>query len=291
MLHRKILCLLFIILLVASCQNPPSTNSSKDQVFIPENLPQYFDSLLTTGNYYIPYHGDSVDVVSAIIRSLTLLQDYADGKTDKYPAWAVKQSLNAMALQIAYLESHSGVEPLDLITDNFFEIYMEQAVRLCPDVRLLTDRASADEQIGILTFNDWSSHSMLSYLIYKTKEGHFSKICWAVSDAYYDRIYQVEHAGKLYYLLVDFNYTYTGDIFSLVSLSENRPKECLQPVSEEIYKVVFDVLSSDDKQIIFNPETLTWKECKKNKNGYWAEFSGSKTFRLVFGDKIYIEME
>jgi len=298
----KILCSIFSVLLLASCQNPSSTYSSKDQVFVPKNLPQYFDSLLLTGNYYIPWHGDSITEVSAVIRSITLLQDYVDGKIDKYPAWAVKQSLDAMALEIAYGEAHGYcdedgrvLELPELIqecfTDNFFEIYMEQAVHFCPDVRLLTDRTSADGQIGILTYTDWSGHPMLSYLLYKTKKGYFSKFFWTISDAYYDRIYQVEHEGELYYLLVNFNYSYTGDIFSLVSLSGNRPKECLQPVPEDIFRLVLEVLSSDDKQIIFNPETLTWKECKKNKNGYWAEFYGSKTFRLVFGDKIYIEME
>jgi len=294
MLYRKIILLFFITLLIASCRNPSPNNSSEGPIDIPGNLPQYFDSLLTTGNYLIPYHTDSAEEVSAIVRSLTLLQDYADGKTDKYPAWAVKESLNSMILEIAYDESHGEFDIFDLmkmcITDNFFEIYMEQAIRLCPDVRLLTDRTSADGQIGILTFTNWSAHSMLTYLIYKTKEGYFNKVCWIVSDAYYNRIYQVEHEGERYYLLVDFNYNYKGDILSLVSLSENRPKECLQVIAEEVCHVVHDVLLSKDKQIIFNPKTLTWKECKKNKNGYWVEFPGSRAFRLVFGEKISIEM-
>jgi hypothetical protein len=297
--YLKPIYYILLVCLLTSCGKYSSPEAVEEIIPIPENLPEYFQSLLATDDYMVPYHGDSIDAVPPIIRSFTLLQQYVDGKTDKYPAWSVKQSLSTMSWEIAYSESHFGswIEAI-----SFFEAYLKQAFRICPDVKLLTSLSSDDGKISILTFDGCDLLPLFCYLIYTGDDGCYHLTRWATSKTY-TRIYTIEHDGEQYYLLnhsdsgyKDFYIGFVGGM-SLVSLTKKRPKECLQPLTTKIEDFINEVNAPfsneriNQEKIIFNPKNLTWKQCQKNKNGYWAEFPGSKTLRLKFGRKIKIVME
>ena len=307
------LIFLFPIILLGSCNHAShlktETHSSVPE---PEYLPEYFQSLLAdSANYCVG--GDSLDL-EQIFRSFRLLQDYADGKTDKYPAWSVKQALGHIADIIVRAESegycfdiesdpNSDDDCTACCLSRFLEAYMEQAFRLCPDIKLLLSLVSEDEEMGIFNFEHFEIPYMVgiydvsaTYIIYKDANKIYRKALWAKGESYRN-IYQIDHNGKRYYLLVNYK-RYLGALFSLISIDEDGIKECLQPVPDNISCLMSDIYYSeyDDEKypeiekLIFNPKELTWNECRKNKNGNWVEFPGSKTFKLVFGDKIYLEM-
>lgn len=254
-------------------------------VEIPSDLPAYFQSISDKG-YSIPYHGDSAELVTPVIRSFTLLQEYADGKRD-YPGWIVRQSLETMAFEIGYAESHGGDDLSE--TFYFFEEYLAQACRLCPDIEILTSVISKDKEIGVLTFRGWDSSPLQSYLIFKNKTAGFYQYTKWLLYGTYQNIYSFDRNGIQYYLLVS-PLDYRDPHISLVSLTENAPKGHLEPLSDDVYNFLKEMQYVKDEQLIFDPSRLEWKQCKMNENGYWVEFPGSKTLTVDFGNTIQIIM-
>jgi len=192
----------------------------------------------------------------------------------------------------------------------FLEAFLDQALRICPDISLLLPphKISSDGELGIFDFSGfYCSHQLLLcpqpvYLIVKNGKGGYRKVHWN-DNWYYDKLYSIDRNGKRYYLLVNLSGD-IDDMFSLVCINKGEVKECLEPVPKNILQAMRDFSSNPERynswewlqnqkeeRIIFNPEKLAWKECRLNKNGYWAEFPNSRTFRLVFGEKISIEME
>ena len=299
---------LSLITLFISCNQSPSLKTvAYSSIQEPENLTEYFqDLLMDDANYCVG--GDSLEM-EQIFRSCRLLQDYADGKTENYPAWSIKQALGHMAFRIIQADSEGYCYDPDTINctacclNNFLDAYLDQVFHFCPDIKLLLPLVSDDEEIGIFNFENFNipylvrNYGAPTYIVYKDTKGMYQKAFWTEGDSY-ENIYQINHNGKQYYLMVKLA-GHFGLQFSLISLDEEGVKECLQPVSENIRRLMRDIsLSEYDKEIfpeterlIFNSQELVWKECRLNKNGYWAEFPGSKTFRLIFSDKIYVRME
>lgn len=165
---RPLILLLFILntALIISCNSNRNRSENKqkpEQSFLlhgpiqestaPKNLTAYFDSLQQQG-FFIPYHTDSTEQ-QKVIHTVALLQKYQIGERKYYPAEEVQAALELMRHELGYRQNHRG-EELTTEETGFFFRFLEQAARLCPDVHLLADVASADHKVGVINFQEWS---------------------------------------------------------------------------------------------------------------------------------------
>ena len=106
-----------------------------------------------------------------------------------------------------------------------------------------------------------------------------------------EKLYPVYRNGKQYYLLVNSD-TYWGGAFSLATITDNGPEECLEYNSEKINNFFKqEKTGSEEEKFIFNPDQLNWKFCRINDNGYWIQIPGTQTLQIKFGDIIRMSLE
>jgi hypothetical protein len=243
---------------------------------------------------------DSARVIS-VIQSFAPLQDYAEGKRTDYPAEEVRKAIGTMLENFAYFNNMGMCDGENCGEANetdkyiFFEKYLEQVCRLCPDAQLLCSLVSDDNKIGCfdiysfpVSYYPYSSYSIFPYIIYKTEHGFASaRIDYSDCEQFH-KIYSIMHKGTQYYLLENTS-AYFGAIFSLLTIKDGIIVECLK--DRALIRHNTGIAFNDTHNIIFNPEKLEWKECRKNQNGAWKEVPNAKTFHLIFDKKISIRLK
>jgi len=234
---------------------------------LPDNLPDYFQSLIDSHKQIPNYMEDSERVVP-VIQSFNLLQEYTEGKLAEYPSIIVKKAIACMLENFAYFDNMEMCDGATCETAEtngyaFFKAYLEQACRLCPDAKLLCNLVSDDGKIGYfdiysfpITYRPYSGRTVYPHIIYETEQGYFRPKSLDIDESY-KKLSAIKHDDTQYYWLSNTE-SYFGAIFSLLTLKGDSIVECLEPSSMEITR---------------------------------DEFPVSRIFRLKFEDKIYIAIE
>ena len=251
----------------------------------PDDLLAYFEALCLEQRAVVAVHSndpqDSLDIWNAI----RLLDDYAAGRRKYYPVDEVRDALAALAFDLGYWFNHSNDEDTNR-AEIFFFRFLEQAVRLSPQVDFVTDFHCADGSAGILNYHEWNPNPLYSFLVYPTTKGLRVTMIGETGDTKTEKLFHLsDDAGNDYYLCSN-----NGDI----------------DVSDIIYNVAFrqflflrdgdkmDVVANYTKpdftpdefegRIVFNPRLLQW-DCCSQKGNTFIRIENSHSLHLILDGK------
>lgn len=139
------------------------------------NLIAYFKDYCNEKGAEVQPHWPEEEQIAKVWNAIEKLQNYIKGESQVYPRVEVQSVLNAMFLEQAYLESHSGYEyALNNPGRTFLLHFLEKAVKYCPRIEYLTEIHDKKGEVGIMNYRDWSeSLPLYSFIVYKNKNGGF----------------------------------------------------------------------------------------------------------------------
>lgn len=299
---RPLILLLFILntALIISCNSNRNRTGNKqkpEQSFLlhgpiqestaPKNLTAYFDSLQQQG-FFIPYHTDSTEQ-QKVIHTVALLQKYQIGERKYYPTEEVQAALELMRHELGYRQNHRG-EELTTEETGFFFRFLEQAARLCLDVHLLADVASADHKVGVINFQESSYNPLYSFLLYENGKGGWNTV--AIDTTGYvkiEKIFTLQKDGQTYYLLSN-NFQLLG-FSQFIFMIENGIASLFQGKQYEESINQWCEFYPEDATIIFNPQKICWNFCHKVGEHY-QQIEGTKTLYLELAkEQSYFHVE
>lgn len=312
--HLSTLLAVVALLCITACghnrTNKPSENSQSNQMVqdvrlapgdyltdIPDNVVEYFQTLCQEHGAVVALHsGDQEDSLS-IWHTVSLLDDYASGRRKYYPADEVRKALDALVLNLGYWYSHGGYFDYDDVDTDYAEMFffrfLEQAVRLSPQIDYVTDFHSADGTAGILNFHEWSPNPLYSFLVYPTDDGLRVRKVGETGDTKIEKLFHLtDDAGREYYLCSnngDLNGSddYYGVAFRqfLYLRDGDNMREVASYVGPDFPPAGFE------GKVVFNPRLLRWDCCEKNGNTY-VRIEGTQSLQLILdGEKSRFYLE
>lgn len=140
-----------------------------------EDLTTYFENYCNQKGAEVWPHWSEEEQVNKVWSTINKLGAYIRGELKVYPREEVQSVLNAMFLEQAYLESHSGYEyALSNPGRTFLLHFLEKAVKYSPKIEYLTEIHDEKREVGIMNYRDWSqSLPLYSFIVYKNQNGCF----------------------------------------------------------------------------------------------------------------------
>ena len=171
----------------------------------PDNITEYLETLCREHGAVVALHSADREDSLRIWQTVSLLDDYTAGRRKYYPADEVRDALDALAFNLGYWYSHGGyLDCEDVDTDYaeiFFFRFLEQAVRLSPQIDYVTDFHAADGTAGILNYHEWSPNPLYSFLVYPTDKGLRVRKIGETGDTKIEKLFHLtDDAGREYYL-------------------------------------------------------------------------------------------
>lgn len=290
----------------ASCHNDQQPPKDQDVRLAPgeyiadepKEIMAYFRALCRESHAMVAVHGEPNDTVK-VWQAVRYLDDYAAGRRDYYPAEDVRQALSLMVCELGYGFSHwlYLAEPGDEIDSNFAEIFffrfLEQAVRLSPEVDYVTDFHCDDGTAGILNYHEWSPNPLYSFLVYPTEKGLRVTMVGGVGNTRIEKLFHLtDDEGREYYLCSNNGGCDNGRDFNpsdfcqyLFLLDDGKIKQVASTKGLDFYPGDFE------GKMIFNPRLLRWDYCTQNGDIY-TRIDGSQSLVLhLDGDKSSFKVE
>ena len=236
----------------------------------------------------IPVHMKYEDCNELLIveRAVHELRRYQTGERHYYPEMEVKEALDCMAFELGYEYSHAV---LDLYGCLFYWYnFATQAALLCPNVEFVSHLHSADHQIGLLSYHEWSPSPLMSFLV-SQKEGYCT-IQLVDNDVNLKKIFQIrDNRGNDYYLLSsEYQYNKYDNSFDAYLFRKEDDQLLLVTKTHEsfLYYVLGNEYDYVDEgaEIRFNPNRCQWDLCIK-KGEYWHKIEGTKSLYLHIDEK------
>lgn len=311
-------CILFI-----ACQNEkiqsPKPLTEKDQFLLPgeydmdfpTDIYAYFDTLYRECDAEITVHIDDYNDSAKIWDDIKALNDYANGHRKYYPIDEVRHTLDQLFFQVGYDYSHAvesddiknGISALEIFVFRF----LEQAVRLSPQVDFVTDFHSADGEAGIIYYHEWSVNPLYSFLIYKTPEGLRVKTVGNIGTTQITKLFHLNDNEGRSYLLCSNNgkLEYSSEYYDENDQSHEYHEEWNEPYAFCQYLYLFDSegnlnevastrigyegknnpeLDINYDAIVFNPQKLIWEFCIKDGDVF-KKIEGTPALRLTLNGK------
>ena len=299
---QSILLLAFIVVTFAACRNDSNNQRVSDgqdeaaaqdarlapgeyRTDEPDDLTAYFQTLCSEWGAVVAVHSSDPQDSLAIWNAIRLLDDYAAGRREFYPADEVRGALDALAFDLGYWFNH-GSEVDTNRAEIFFFRFLEQAVRLSPQVDFVTDFHCADGTAGILNYHEWSPNPLYSFLVYPTANGlRVSKI-GETGDTKIEKLFRLsDDDGNDYYLCSN-NGTIDGsDIIYNVAF-----RQFLFMRDGDKMDVVANYTKPDftpdefEGRIVFNPRLLQW-DCCTQKGKTFIRIENSHSLHLILDGK------
>ena len=292
-----------IMLCLAACGNNQNNTPSEDS----QSNPMVQDVRLAPGDYAADTPGNITDYLQTLCRehgamvalhcgdredslkiwqTVSLLDDYAAGRRKYYPAEEVRDALEALVLDLGYWYSHAGYlgyDYDDVDTDYaeiFFFRFLEQAVRLSPQIDYITDFHSADGTAGILNYHEWSPNPLYSFLVYPTDKGLRVRKVGETGDTKIAKLFHLTDDGREYYLCsnngdLDGSDDYYGVAFRqfLFLRDGDNMREVASYIGPDFPPAGFD------GKVVFNPRLLRWDCCKRDGDKY-VKVEGHRSLKL-----------
>lgn len=299
---HSILLLAFIVGTFAACRNDGNNQRIDDRqdetaaqdarlapgeyrMDEPDDLTAYFQILCSEWGAVVAVHSNDPQDSLAIWNAIRLLDDYAAGRREFYPADEVRGALDALAFDLGYRYNHGSEVDTDR-AEIFFFRFLEQAVRLSPQVDFVTDFHCADGTVGILNYHEWSPNPLYSFLVYPTTNGlRVSKI-GKTGDVKIEKIFRLsDNDGNDYYLcsnngtvdVSDFTYGIAFRQFLFMRDGDN-----LELVAA--YTGPDFTPEWFEGKIVFNPRLLQWDCCTHNGSTF-VRVENSRSLRLILDGK------
>ena len=263
----------------------------------PDNLNRYFkgvDDMIAIDSWHYDSYDANADndkkkLVKRFSDAIFLLQEYAEGRLKDYPAQALLNEVCSIINTSAMLYSEcEGGEFWDLLAYRL----LQQMVRFCPDISLISDFVSKDGNIGILDMT--FKHTYCPYynpVFFRGLDGK-----WRVYVEYMflpNRAYIVQPNGdKVRYILSkhgDTIYSANYDEFDVryfesVDDGEHYYGEVYcHEIDNNEYLSEFKSMISRDYCVIFNPNYLKWTICKK-QGEYFHRVPGTPVLDIDIED-------
>jgi len=243
----------------------------------PSDIRIYMDSLCKDCQAGVWIHSGTPDEESAIWRSVDALASYAVGEMKYFPVKELRKTLEALAFEQGYMESHAVSKEGDGINGGEIFLFrlMEQAARYCPQIDYLSDFHTPDCQAGVIYYPGWSANNPLySILMYKSGESFKLRMIGEKGDAKIEKIFHLkDERGRDYFLCSNnessvyfrqFVYWRTGGELKLVC---------------QTCKFLDDEETPNNAEIVFNPQKLCWNYCSHD-GGYYHKIKGTGTMFL-----------
>lgn len=299
---RSILLFALIVVTFAACRNDGNNQRVSDgqdeaaaqdarlapgeyRTDEPDDLTAYFQTLCSEWGAVVAVHSNDPQDSLEIWNAIRLLDDYAAGRREFYPADEVRGALDALAFDLGYWFNHGSEVDTDR-AEIFFFRFLEQAVRLSPQVDFVTDFHCADGTAGILNYHEWSPNPLYSFLVYPTANGlRISKI-GETGDTKIEKIFCLsDDAGNDYYLCSN-NGTVDGSDFTYGIAF----RQFLFMRDGDNLDLVAAYTGPDftpdwiEGKIVFNPRLLQW-DCCTQKGNTFIRIENSRSLRLILDGK------
>lgn len=271
----------------------------------PDDLVAYGDSLLGDVDCLTLFsneEGEEMCMRQDIKKAFAELQRYKEGKRKYYPQDAVCDVLMSMQFNITFLISHGSIEDINIF-DLFFRL-MEQAVRFCPDMNLLSFVCSQDHYLGTLDFYEEYNNIMYYSLMYRKPGGQYGILSIKGNGSKIDHIRLIEETEEYRRYLVSVEYSHeVAKEFKvwIVDLYSNGEHRVILPsgagdITKKWTDQVWIETKSEDNiswiqmtpeyghaKIVFSPQYLRWSFCNE-KEGVFYPVEHSKSIYLILED-------
>lgn len=278
-IHRLYLITVLMVCLVACNQDrktPVEQNVrlAPGEYFAdePENLSAYFEMLCSEHGAKVSVHIDDYDDSLKVWQAVRYLDDYTAGRRAYYPAKEVRHALDEMAFELGYCYSHGDYEDY-YGSEIFFFRFLEQAVRLSPQVDYVTDFHCADGTAGILNYHEWSIAPLYSFLVYPTENSLRVSMVGRPTETKIEKLFRLtDDVGREYYLCSN-NIYFCQYVFLRDGNSIREVASCTK----------FPMLDFDG-DIVFNPRLLRWDYCTY-KGSTHVRIEGTQSLLLKLDGK------
>lgn len=270
----------------------------------PKNLVTYGDSILISRIELFSSTSDegAINWNKEINKVFTELQRYKTGIRKYYPREVICKTLSDLQIELTYFISHGG----DL-NDNTFNVFfrlIEQAVRFCPDINLLSSVCSEDHYLGTLDFFRSYNYIMYYSLIYRKPDGQYGVLSFKGNGSKITNIRIIDNTETYRrYLVSDESYdgylsctfkVWVVDLYSDGSTRVIVPSNANTVTSDWVKQTYNSTVHSDTvdyylnplykySQIVYNPNYIRWSFCNL-KNGIFYPVKNSKDIYLDLDD-------
>ena len=175
----------------------------------------------------------------------------------------------------------------------FFFRFLEQAVRLSPEVDYVTDFHSADGTAGILNYHEWSPNPLYSFLVYLTDKGLRVRKVGETGDTKIEKLFHLtDDAGREYYLCSNNGDLEESDSFYGVAFRQFLYLRDGDKMLEVASYSGSDFVPYDfEGKGVFNPRLLRWDCCKRDGDKY-VRVEGTQSLQLKLdGEKSRFYLE
>lgn len=259
---------------------------------IPDRIDYYVDALIADGKF-IPglfrwgTPEEAAEYLNEIRELANKLQLYKDGKNLYFPQKELKQFLEYLMHEMAYIDNHGGyVEPRDFI---IFPRLLEIGTSLCPDIHQIADYCSNDGKLGVVTFEVYNCTYNFAALVTRGDESleirylpdgftNINKVRKIGSTESYTRyLLSFENSDReIYYCTSPI---YVVDIYDNVNYSDVKIHNVSdRDILDEWWS--YCPYENHDLHIYFNPKELSWSWCKVNSFGNLEKTRDSQTLIL-----------
>ena len=270
------------------------TLQSLERIPEPENLRKYFaglEDMVAVQDWNYDTYSQTADedrkeIIKDFYKAIDMLQNYADGSLEEYPAREIITELDSIFSAEWMLYSEGGY-------DDFWALMayrlLQQAVRYCPDISLISDFVSTDGGVGIYdnTLRTETYQPCYNPVFLRDEDGSWR--VYIEEDFLPNKGYKVNFDGTGFRYLVSKHGDTVGsrgyDTFAVRFFGQ----EGMDMWNQEIwYSDRFDdfcewIPGYVQSCVLFDPAHLTWTACEK-KGEYFYQLPGSPKLRVVFDE-------
>lgn len=248
----------------------------------PKNIINYFEGVpeeaiaLDDWHYCSEEGGNGKAYVDKFNMAVKMLQLYSEGKLKEFPKEEIYNVFFSIYNTKSMLESE-GYYCNGAIQELLCYRLMEQVVRLCPDIRLLTDMISNDGKVAIIDLMKEAENypgyyqPLYNMVLFTNADGE--KHLFSNSA---NRVYMIEHNGKCDYLLSDHGPYSNRNYCGFLTCSIITEDGAFIPIENNKANRVWNLHHGT---IIFSPKDLSWKKCRQNGDLY-HQIEGTPTLYL-----------
>lgn len=270
------------------------SNRGHDPIPEPDNLVEYFakvpdEIIAVEGWHYEPGDLETRDKCIENFRdAIKELQLYSEGKLRTFPKEKIHEAFFTIYHTASMLESEAGTP---LIWNLLCFRLMEQTVRLCPDIRMLTDMVTDDGRAAIIdlkkeTEENYPGNYQPQFNFIVTINENGEKILHTGSE---NRIYRFTNKkGESYYLASSHGEYISPYNNALLSCSISNGNYFFEIDGEDVFRKWYHGVEEHGyhyglcEHIVFNPKEISWTKCTQNGDLY-HQIEGTK--------KLYLDIE
>lgn len=257
----------------------------------PDDLKAYFakieNEMVAVQYWNYETATDKEDLIKGFRDAVSDLQAYADGRSDNYPAHALKDQLDSI-LGTAWMFASEGdsYEFWALAAYRF----LQQMVRFCPDISLIADFVSNDGRLGIYDtrVHEYVYYPCFSPVFMLGDDGQwrvYAEDCFMPTKAY--RIVAGSESARRYLLSKhgEFKDVKLDEAFYVRYFESHDEVNYRHGIGNDEYveDFVSDISLWEGHRVLFDMESMTWKICVK-KGEYYHQVPGTPVLKMIFED-------